>query len=354
MIVLGSTGSIGVNALFIAKKFGIDIEVLVAGHNYKLLNEQIKTHKPKLVIVANEGIKKKVIHSTVYCGEEAILSMLKDSKSDLVVNALVGFMGLTPTIESIKLNKTVALANKESLVVAGKFIDTTKIIAIDSEHFAIWYLLNGREVSKITITASGGALRDTPLKDMENVSLKKVLSHPNWSMGNKITIDSATMVNKVFELIETKWLFNTNKVDALIEKNSYIHAIVDFIDGSSTMQVSNPDMKLAIAFALNRKLSTNILPNLDLTNKSFEFTPIDKARYPIWEYKDEIVNNPNLGVVINASNELAISNFISQKISFNDISKNIIKSMEKYNNLEIKNIDDIFLINQEINCLANT
>ena len=274
------------------------------------------------------------------------------STGSIGVNALVGFMGLMPTIESIKLNKTVALANKESLVVAGQFIDTSKIIAIDSEHFAIWYLLNGRKVSKITITASGGALRDIPLKDMENVSLEQVLSHPNWSMGNKITIDSATMVNKIFELIETKWLFETNEVDALVEKNSYIHAIVDFIDGSSTMQVSNPDMKLAIAFALNQKLSENILPNLDLSNKSFEFIPIDKIRYPIWEYKDEIVNNANLGVVINASNELAIYNFISNKISFNDISKNIIKSIHKYNNLKIKNIDDIFLINKEINCLA--
>ena len=348
MIVLGSTGSIGVNSLFIATKFSIKIEVLVAGYNYALLNEQIKTHNPKIVIVANEEIKSKIIHSNIYCGEEAIISMLRDSKSNLVVNALVGFMGLRPTIESIKLGKTVALANKESLVVAGNFIDTSKIIAIDSEHFAIWYLLNGREVSKITITASGGALRDIPLNEMENISLEKVLSHPNWSMGNKITIDSATMINKVFELIETKWLFHTTKVDALIEKNSYIHAIVDFIDGSSTMQVSNPDMKLAIAFALNRKLSSNILPNLDLSNKSFEFIPIDKKRYPIWAYKDEIVNNPNLGVVVNASNELAISDFINKKISFNKISQNVIKSIEKYNNLKINNIDDIFEINQEI------
>jgi 1-deoxy-D-xylulose-5-phosphate reductoisomerase len=348
MIVLGSTGSIGVNTLFIAKKFNIKIEALVAGYNYKLLNEQIKIHNPKVVIVADKETKSKVIHNNVYFGEQAIISMIKDSKSDIVVNALVGFMGLNPTIESIKLNKTVALANKESLVVAGAFMDTSKIIAIDSEHFAIWYLLNGRKVSSITITASGGALRDMPLKEMENVRLEQVLSHPNWSMGNKITIDSATMVNKIFELIETKWLFKTNKVNALIEKNSYIHAIVDFIDGSSTMQVSNPDMKLAIAFALNRNLSLNILPHLDLANKSFEFIPIDKARYPIWEYKDEIVNNPNLGVVINASNELAISDFINKKISFNDISRNIMKSINQFNNLKIKNIDDIFAINKKI------
>ena len=348
MILLGSTGSIGVNTLEIAKRFNYKIEVLVAGYNHKLLNKQIKEHNPKIVVVANQQVKEKINHDNVYCGEKEILSIIKNSKSDLVINALVGFMGLKPSIEAIKSNKKVALANKESLVVAGKFIDISKVIAIDSEHFAIWYLLSGRNISKITITASGGALRDIPLKDMKTVSLKQVLAHPNWDMGNKITIDSATMVNKMFELIEAKYFFKTKNVDALIEKNSYIHAIIDFIDGSSTMQLANPDMKLPIAFALNQKLNKNIIPNINLVNKEFKFIEIDKKRYPIWEHKDLILEKENLGVIINASNEVAISKFIKEKISFQDISKNIIKDMDKYQDIKINSLDDIFEIDKEI------
>jgi len=348
VVLLGSTGSIGVSTLKMAKKLNIEVEVLVAGFNYKLLNQQIKEFNPKVVLVANKEIRDKINHDNVYVGESEILSIIANSKSDLIVNALVGFLGLRPTIESIRLGKTVALANKETLVVAGKFIDISKIILIDSEHFGLSYLLNGKKVSKLTITASGGALRDMPLSEIKNASINKVLSHPNWNMGNKITCDSATMVNKVFELMEAIWFFDTKNVDAVIEKNSYIHSIIDFIDGSSTMHLAIPDMTLPIAFALNPNLNEPILPHIDLINKSFEFKEIEISRYPIWEYKDNILNNLDLGVVINASNEIAINDFFKHKINFSGITKCIVKNMEKYENIKIGSIDDIFEADKEI------
>ncbi|HIQ50938.1 MAG TPA: 1-deoxy-D-xylulose-5-phosphate reductoisomerase, partial [Nautiliaceae bacterium] len=191
MVVLGSTGSIGVNTLEIVKKFDLKIEALVAGNNYKLLNKQIKEFTPKYVVVKNKEIAKNVDFKNVAYSEEAILEIIEKSTSNLVVNALVGDAGLKPTLKAIECNKKLALANKESLVNAGKFIDTKNIIPIDSEHFGLWYLLKGKSnYKKLLITASGGALRD--FDDITKASLKDVLKHPNWSMGAKITIDSAT------------------------------------------------------------------------------------------------------------------------------------------------------------------
>ena len=182
MIVLGSTGSIGVNTLAIAKKFNLDIEVLVAGNNIELLNEQLNEFSPKLVIIANEDDRHRVNHTNVKAGEEAILRAIEDSESKIVVNAFVGFLGLKPTLKAIECGKKVALANKESLVVAGKFIDTSFINPIDSEHFGLWYLLLNRKIRRMTVTASGGSFRDYPLEQLANVSIKEALSHPNWSM----------------------------------------------------------------------------------------------------------------------------------------------------------------------------
>ncbi|MFY4820977.1 1-deoxy-D-xylulose-5-phosphate reductoisomerase, partial [Aliarcobacter butzleri] len=224
MILLGSTGSIGVNTLNIARKFNLNIEVLVAGKNIKLLNEQIKEFNPKIVVVANKEDIPFVQHKNVSFGETAILEAIENSSSKTVVNALVGFLGLRPTLKAIECGKKIALANKESLVVAGKFIDQTKLSPIDSEHFGLWYLLQNKKIDSMTITASGGSFRDYPLDKLQNVSIKEALNHPNWSMGNKITIDSATMTNKMFELIEAAWLFDTRKLDAIIETKSLIHA----------------------------------------------------------------------------------------------------------------------------------
>jgi len=348
MVLLGSTGSIGVNTLIIAEKFNIKVEVLVAGTNIELLNKQILKHSPKIVVIADKKDISKVNHPSVYAGSDAINDAIKNSSSDLVVNALVGFLGLRPTLTAIECGKKVALANKESLVACGNFIDTSKIQPIDSEHFGLWYLLQDRPISKMVITASGGAFRDWDIKRLEGATLADTQKHPNWSMGQKITIDSATMVNKIFELLEARWLFGEGSYDAIIETKSLIHALIDFKDGSTTAHFANASMQLPIAFALDKKMDENILSHVDLLQAgSLEFRKIEQDRYPIWEIKEDLLKNPNRGVIINASNEVAIEKFINKEIGFMDISKTILKAYDMFQN-EPKSVDDVFALDKEI------
>jgi 1-deoxy-D-xylulose-5-phosphate reductoisomerase len=355
MIVLGSTGSIGVNTLIIAKKYNLHIDVLVAGKNIELLNQQIRDFNPRVVVIASKDDIYKVQHNRVYSGIDSVLDIIEESNSDLVVNSLVGFLGLRPTIKSIECGKRVALANKESLVVAGKFVDISKIIPIDSEHFGLWYLLDNKPISSMTITASGGSFRDTPLEKLKNVTLKEALNHPNWSMGAKITIDSATMTNKLFEILEAYWLFGVKNIDAIIETKSIIHALVNFTDGSTTAHMANPDMKLPISYAILDKVEDNIISHIDLLQvKTLEFREIKKDRYPIWEVKDYLLDNPHLGVVVNAANEKSIDMFVDGKISFTDIAKNTIKALEKYNNVDIKSLENIFDIDRDVRGYIST
>ncbi len=349
MIVLGSTGSIGVNALNIARRFNINVEVLVAGNNVALLNEQIKEFCPSIVVVGDKKFIKDVSFNGAFFGEEGILEALDNSKSDLVVNALVGFVGLKPTLKAIKLGKKIALANKESLVVGGKFVDTSNITPIDSEHFGLWYLLNDRKIEKMTITASGGSFRDTPISLLKNVSVKQALNHPNWNMGKKITIDSATMTNKLFELLEAKWLFDIDKLDAIIETKSIIHALIDFSDGSTTAHIANADMKLPISYAILGEVKEQILKSVKLTEVgTLEFREIEIERYPIWEIKDDILGKPHLGAVINAANEVAIEQFFKKEISFLDISKISLNAYKNFSDFDPTSIDDVFMIDSEV------
>ncbi|MEV9478120.1 1-deoxy-D-xylulose-5-phosphate reductoisomerase [Aliarcobacter butzleri] len=349
MILLGSTGSIGVNTLNIARKFNLNVEVLVAGKNIKLLNEQIKEFNPKIVVVANKEDIPFVQHKNVSFGETAILEAIENSSSKTVVNALVGFLGLRPTLKAIECGKKIALANKESLVVAGKFIDQTKLSPIDSEHFGLWYLLQNKKIDSMTITASGGSFRDYPLDKLQNVSIKEALNHPNWSMGNKITIDSATMTNKMFELIEAAWLFNTRKLDAIIETKSLIHAMINFKDGSTTAHIANASMQLPIAYAILRNCDEEILKPVNLIEVgNIEFRKIEENRYPIWQLKDEILNNLDLGVVLNAANEVAVSKFLNSQIGFLDISKITMNAINKFHNANTSSIEDIFQIDKEV------
>jgi len=354
IVVLGSTGSIGVNTLVMAKKFHIPIEALVAGTNIALLNQQIKDHHPKYVVIANEADKHKVIHSQVSCGKEAILQLIEKSQSETIVNALVGYIGLAPTIKATALGKRVALANKESLVVAGEFIDMSLITPIDSEHFGLWYLKNHRPISKYYITASGGAFREWELDKIKDATFSDALKHPNWSMGDKITIDSATMTNKLFELLEAKWLFNSSNIDAVIEKKSMIHALLEFEDGSTTAHFAGVDMKLPIAFALNKELQEPILPPVDLLKiGTLEFQEIESTRYPIWNIKDDILKNPHLGVIINASNEEAIKAFKKEQCSFFGMSDIILKSYEKFKHIKATTLEEIIDIDKQVRIFAN-
>ncbi len=350
MIVLGSTGSIGVNTLNIAREFDLEIEVLVAGKSIELLNKQIQEFQPSIVVVADKASVKDVYHDRVYYGEEGILQAIAEGKSELVVNSLVGFAGLKPTIEAIKLGKRVALANKESLVVAGAFIDTSKLIPIDSEHFGLWYLLQAdKKIAKMTVTASGGSFRDTPLDALENVTVAQALNHPNWSMGRKITIDSATMTNKLFELLEAKWLFDIDNLDAIMETKSIIHAMIDFADGSTTAHIANADMRLPIAFALMGKVQKQILKPVDLLEVgSLEFRRIEEDRYPIWQIKDAILQKPHLGAVINAANEVAIEKFFAGEISFLDISRSSIAAYEQFEDFYPSSLEDIYTLDKEV------
>ena len=348
LVVLGCTGSIGVNTLEIAKRFSIKIEVLVAGKNIELLNKQILIHSPKVVVVSNKEDVLKVNHNNVYFGEHSILKVIEDSSSELVVNALVGYLGLRPTLSAIASGKKVALANKESLVACGGFIDISKIQPIDSEHFGLWYLMQDRPIKKMIITASGGAFRDWDISKLNNASLEDTQKHPNWSMGQKITIDSATMVNKMFELLEARWLFGEGEYDAIIETKSLIHALIDFKDGSSTAHFAHASMQLPIAYALKTDMQEEILQNVDLLQVgSLEFREIKTDRYPIWQIKKDLLSNPNRGVVINAANEVAIERFINKEISFMDISKTIINAYEKFTDLP-KSVDDVFALDKEV------
>lgn len=349
MVLLGSTGSIGVNTLQVAKKYHLHVEALCANNSVKLLNKQIQEFNPKYVCIGNKSLKDKIEHKKVFCGDEGILEMLEISQSSLVVNALVGFAGLKPTVNSIKLGKKVALANKESLVAGGAFIDTSFIQPIDSEHFGLWYLLNNRPIKRMVITASGGAFRNTPLDKLASMNPKDALKHPNWSMGEKITIDSATMSNKLFELLEAKWLFKSQQYDAIIEKNSLVHALIEFIDGSTTAHLAQADMKLPIGYALLDNIQVPILKNIDLlTMGKIEFAPIEPNRYPIWEIKDTLLKNPKLGVIINAANEVGVKHFLAGKINILEIAALSKKALQTFENIRIETIDDVYSIDKEV------
>ncbi len=347
--ILGSTGSIGVNTLQIASRYDIPIEALVAGRNIDLLNQQIETYRPKYVAIANAADEARVKHPRVFCGAEGILALLEQCQSPTVVNALVGYAGLAPTLKAIALDKKVALANKESLVVAGAFIDMSHIVPIDSEHFGLWYLMHDRPVSKLYITASGGAFRDWEIEKMRHATFADALKHPNWSMGDKITIDSATMTNKLFELLEAKWLFGSANIDAMIERKSMIHALAEFVDGSTTAHFAGVDMKLPIAFALRGKVTEEILPPVDLLNVgSLEFLPITPERYPIWHIKDAILQNPHLGVVVNAANEVAIEKFKQAQCSFFGMSEIVLDAYRHFEDVKPSSIVEIIEIDAEV------
>lgn len=349
MILLGSTGSIGVNALAIAQQFGLNVDVLVAGRNIALLNQQICIHNPSIVIVADGVDISSVNHPCVLQGENAILDVIASSNASLVINALVGFAGLRPTLKAIECGKRVALANKESLVAAGAFMDISKIQPIDSEHFGLWYLNNSsRPIERMLITASGGAFRDWPIEKIQEATLQDALNHPNWSMGQKITIDSASMMNKMFELLEARWLFGEGEYDAVIETKSIIHALIDYKDGSTTAHFARANMQLPIAYALMGETDAKILPSVNLLEVgALEFREITPQRYPIWEIRQELLRHPKRGVVVNAANEAAIELFVAGKIGFGEISNQVIHAFERFDE-EPNRIEDVFHIDSEV------
>lgn len=366
MIILGSSGSIGVNALAIASRYKLPIEVLGVGKNIALLNAQILQFHPKSVIIADENDKHLItpaFKGKIYSGENGILQAILEAESKLVINALVGFIGLAPTLCAISCQKKVALANKESLVVAGDCVNKEYIIPIDSEHFSLSYLLHfsksPRPFKNLYITASGGAFRDTPIKEIPQQNATNALKHPNWKMGRKITIDSATMINKLFEILEAYWLFGSKNLNAFIERNSHIHALVEFWDGSVVAHFANANMQLPIAYAICFGLgldeaflqdfkSDSIIERLHFQNINYSLKDIDKARYPLWGLKDTLLENPKLGLVLNAANEVAVEAFLQDSIVFGKIAEIIQNALEKFKNPNFSNLENIKALDLEV------
>lgn len=381
---MGSTGSIGTQALQIAKAENLPIEVLCAGENIDLLNAQIAEFRPKIVVI-KDNKKRHLIRGAnrLLCGESGILEALNLAKSKLVLNALVGFSGVKPSLESIARGKTLALANKESLVVAGFLMgreNLAKILPVDSEHFALKELLDSHtksmldsapqnnftpHIKKMLITASGGAFRDLPLDEIPKQSAKKALNHPTWAMGRKITIDSATMINKLFEILEAQWLFgayfsanlgaeNITNIDAVIERTSTIHALIQTDDNAIIAHLSSNDMRLPIASALlgAKAKRKAFIKELDLLNLNLRFEKIDINRYPLWTLKDSLLKCPKLGIILNAANDILVEQFLNDEIIFGDIAKRIFKVVERFGDESsldlIKNIADIMEINTKI------
>ncbi|WP_297194556.1 1-deoxy-D-xylulose-5-phosphate reductoisomerase [uncultured Campylobacter sp.] len=352
MILCGSTGSIGLNALILARKYNINISALSCGENISLLNEQIQEFKPKFVCIKNENDKKlvKFPSSKIFVGQNGLEKLLKECDDDLVLNAIVGFAGFNVSLTAKKLNKILALANKESLVVGGKFLKGANIRAIDSEHAALNMLLKEQKnIKKILITASGGAFFKHKVKDLKYVSSKDALKHPNWSMGAKITIDSATMANKLFEILEAYYLYGFKNIDAIIEPRSLIHALCEFKDGGTSLYASSADMKLSISQALFEKNDKNILNSLDfLKIPSLKFYKISLKKYPIYSLKDILLNKPDLGVIVNAANEYWVYKFLSGNCAFLDIANGIFKALDKFADIKINEIEEIFYLDKKV------
>jgi 1-deoxy-D-xylulose-5-phosphate reductoisomerase len=340
--LLGSTGSIGQQTLDVIENNPeiFSIEVLTANNNLDLLIEQSKKFKPNVVIISNEEkytqVKDALAHLPikVYTGCDAIAQVVEMGTIDTVVTAMVGYSGLLPTIRAVKAGKQIALANKETLVVAGDLItrlaleNNSEILPIDSEHSAIFQCLIGEaenSIEKIILTCSGGPFHGKTKEQLEKVTLKEALKHPNWDMGAKITIDSATLMNKGFEVIEAKWLFGMKpeQIDVVVHPQSIIHSMVQFCDGSIKAQLGLPDMRMPIQFALAYPLRIkNSLPRFNFADyPSLTFTPPDTKKFRNLALSFEaLTKGGNLACVLNAANEVSVKAFLKEKITFSEIS----------------------------------
>ncbi len=368
LAVLGSTGSIGVNTLDIAGRFENEFKVvaLSAGTNIQLLREQIERFEPKAVSVLNEALanalKRKISPKKieVLFGVEGLIQITTLPEIDLVVSALVGAAGLIPTISAIKAKKSVALANKESLVMAGKIIveearkNGVAILPVDSEHSAIFQTLAGRskgEIKRIILTASGGPFLNLPYEKMKEVTAKEALHHPTWDMGRKVSIDSASLMNKGLEVIEARWLFgvSTEQIDVQIHPQSVVHSMVEYIDGSIIAQMGITDMRIPISYALSYPKRLRLdLPSLDLFHMDgLTFLPPDMERFPCLRlaYRSMEVGE-TMPAVLNAANEVAVNSFLEETIKFTDIPAIVETVMEDHQIKPLTTLDDALRVDQ--------
>lgn len=348
--ILGSTGSIGTQALDVIRSYPDKFEVyaLTANNNADLLISQAREFTPEAVVIANEdkyGYVKEALSDLpmkVWAGCDAITQVTQSTPIDMVLTAMVGYSGLKPTINAIKAGKAIALANKETLVVAGELItrlameNKTPVLPVDSEHSAIFQCLNGEQspIEKIYLTASGGPFRNHTIDQLKKATKRDALKHPNWSMGDKVTIDSASMMNKGFEMIEAKWLFdlNPNQVEVVVHPQSIIHSMVQFGDSSIIAQLGMPDMRLPIQYALaypeRLKSDFERVDFFKLGTMTFEKPDTGRFRNLAFAF-DAIRTRGNMPCILNAANEIAVAEFLKERIGFLEMSDIIEKTMQK-------------------------
>lgn len=360
--LLGSTGSIGTQTLDVVRRNDdINVVALAAGTRIKELEAQVREFKPQLVCVGKEELAEELkimlsdMDVKIVSGESGLIEAATLESADIVLTAVVGMMGIVPTIEAIKAHKDIALANKETLVTAGHIIMKlakecgVNIYPVDSEHSAIFQSLNGeyhKEVSKILLTASGGPFRGRKRSELENVTLEDALKHPNWSMGRKITIDSSTMANKGLEVMEAQWLFDVpaDKVQVVIQPQSIIHSMVEFVDGGIMAQLGSPDMRLPIQYALTyphrRTLNTERVDFFKLGQITFEEPDFETFKALKLAY-DAAGTGGNIPTAFNAANELAVAKFLDRKIKYLDIPEIIQYAMEKTRLVENPSVEQI-------------
>ena len=367
--ILGSTGSIGTQALEVIEqnpeKF--EVEVLTANNNVDLLIAQAKKFQPNVVVIANPekyeyvsgALKNEDVK--VFAGADALNQVVQMDTVDMVLTAMVGYSGLLPTYNAIKAKKSIALANKETLVVAGEIItraaieNQVEILPVDSEHSAIFQCLAGEfrnPIEKILLTCSGGPFRGKTIEELQQVTVDNALNHPNWEMGAKITIDSATLMNKGFEMIEARWLFGVppSKIEVVIHPQSIIHSLVQFEDGSIKAQLGLPDMKLPIQYALGfpQRIKNNFQRFSFASYPTLTFEQPNTKIFRNLALAFEAINKGgNLPCVLNAANEIVVDAFLNRKITFLQMPEIIEKAMEKANWIEKPGLDDLIQSNSE-------
>jgi 1-deoxy-D-xylulose-5-phosphate reductoisomerase len=362
LAILGSTGSIGTQALEViaANPDFFELEVLTAQNNFALLIEQAKKFNPNAVVIGNEDyyeeVKSALASSNVkvFAGEKALSSIVQMDSIDLVLTALVGYAGLKPTIKAIEAGKPIALANKETLVVAGGLITKlasdkgVNILPVDSEHSAIFQCLVGEfhnRIEKIILTASGGPFRGKKRDDLKNITRHQALKHPNWTMGAKVTIDSASLMNKGLEMIEAKWLFGLKpeQIEVVVHPQSIIHSLIQFEDGSIKAQLGLPDMRLPIQFAMSypERLKSNF-PRFDFANyPAFTFEKPDTETFRNLALAFEALKRGgNTACVLNAANEVAVAEFLREKIGFLEMSDVVEQCLSKIDYIASPSYED--------------
>lgn len=373
LAILGSTGSIGVQTLDIVRENSelFSVTTLTAHRNWELLARQAIEFDADTVVIADERLYEPLAEALasypikVYAGEDAVAQEMQNSEIDVVVNALVGYAGLLPTVAAIKAGKKIALANKETLVVGGEYVmrlaeeNRVPILPIDSEHSAIFQSLSGElsPVRRLILTCSGGALRDVPKEELYSITPERALQHPQWSMGAKITIDSATLVNKGFEVIEAHWLFGmpADKISVLIHPQSIIHSMVEFEDGAIKAQLGTPDMHMPISYALmypHRAYRPNERFNF-MEHPTLSFAEVDNDKYPALSIAYDVLRQGGTApCVMNGANEVAVAAFLAKECRYNDIVGSIRYALEHATHINSPTLDDYAASNAESRRLA--